>query len=777
MASTSAMLASTPGAPPDAGLVAGAPRPAQQQQLGSAAATAALHRPQPLAAAAGVIKKGPGGLPNPQAHPRLFLETLLHKMSGLDRDKFFQHPVDESIAPGYYSIIKQGMSFATMKARLAADGYTNWRSFREDFELICSNARRYNAAKTKVHKAASNLLRAGGKMLKQYELDVRKALNQLHPEGAAHPDTSSIAAAPLLPGLGKGGQAAEELAAPEPSVSTGDGTTELTSDQFTDPPNSHRHGGGGAGDATSPPQSPHGESHAIIKLEPGTATEPGVCGAAALVALPHLGPSTAAPYGSLAVEPSTLAAPGWLALPPYPFQPAVPREQLCPYISDADEDYPAAPGTSASRPGHDGLQRQQSGPQQPPPAPPSLDIVLRQMRVPVVRQQWREEAEQEQRQNGAGGTSGVAGGAASGSGAYRDQQDPDQQDREAGQAVPGRAGRSSRGGHTEEWKRERRAVEWRCHWLELRMLDLRAQQRRLQGELAACQQQQQQQQQRRRGSNSSEAGDGAWQAGYGSTDAGANAAGPSRHQQQLQQALVANWSYYAHSLAEATPFFSLSSKAAGSAHPHPTHACTTSLPAADHGKASQRPSGQQHAQATPLLSPSGQLLAGPGSATQPDAMEALPFPLPPTQADPAPLPQPPSEPACTTSAPTPNAAPSLQAWSPMHPDAPDAAATVYHVPHAQQHTGGSQHDHDHGPGPAGMPAGPLLPLPYGCGADGGPSGRLVGEVDDADLVAAPAVVTASLDLLDRQLSQLRARLLDTFKLDSYRCLNGRWVPG
>ena len=115
------------------------------------------------------------------AVPREVLASVLQKLILVDKEGYFQMPVDEKLhhAPNYYIIIKNPMCFHDMKNRLASGAYTTLRDMREDFELICSNARTFNKNTTKVYKAAMNLYQKGSKILKSSEHDLRKGPGSL----------------------------------------------------------------------------------------------------------------------------------------------------------------------------------------------------------------------------------------------------------------------------------------------------------------------------------------------------------------------------------------------------------------------------------------------------------------------------------------------------------------------------------------------------------------------------------------------------------------------
>ncbi|KAG1658947.1 hypothetical protein FOA52_010044 [Chlamydomonas sp. UWO 241] len=134
----------------------------------------------------GATKSAPApALPSSGTHPQEYLAAILHKIATVDKEGFFQIPVDEKLhhAPNYYTIIKHPICFLDMRKRLAAGGYTSFRQLREDFELICSNAKQFNKSTTKVYKAAGLLLQRCTKVLKLHELDIRKAFSIVAPGG------------------------------------------------------------------------------------------------------------------------------------------------------------------------------------------------------------------------------------------------------------------------------------------------------------------------------------------------------------------------------------------------------------------------------------------------------------------------------------------------------------------------------------------------------------------------------------------------------------------
>lgn len=91
-----------------------------------------------------------------------------------------------------------------MRTKVQNKQYVNWTELVRDFDLICSNAMRYNQKRSRVHKQALVMLRAGKKQLAEMELEGRRAIAVLHPSsiGAAghgalaHQDSLAMGALP-----------------------------------------------------------------------------------------------------------------------------------------------------------------------------------------------------------------------------------------------------------------------------------------------------------------------------------------------------------------------------------------------------------------------------------------------------------------------------------------------------------------------------------------------------------------------------------------------------
>ncbi|KAF7728821.1 hypothetical protein EC973_005447 [Apophysomyces ossiformis] len=98
----------------------------------------------------------------PQAQPakkdmqsvgRKLLDTLIKK----DAYGFFLEPVDTQLVTDYLSVIRQPMDLSTMRRKLNMGQYQHMDDFREDFMLIVSNAKTYNAANTIYWRSADRL--------------------------------------------------------------------------------------------------------------------------------------------------------------------------------------------------------------------------------------------------------------------------------------------------------------------------------------------------------------------------------------------------------------------------------------------------------------------------------------------------------------------------------------------------------------------------------------------------------------------------------------------
>ncbi|CAM6016746.1 unnamed protein product [Sphagnum balticum] len=101
-----------------------------------------------------------------QATPsKKVLEAVLEKLKKKDTYGVFSEPVDSSLVPDYYDVIKEPMDFGTMRRKIIKGAYVTLSLFEKDILLICSNAMRYNAPDTVYYKQARSIQNAARKAL------------------------------------------------------------------------------------------------------------------------------------------------------------------------------------------------------------------------------------------------------------------------------------------------------------------------------------------------------------------------------------------------------------------------------------------------------------------------------------------------------------------------------------------------------------------------------------------------------------------------------------
>ncbi|KAI8581278.1 hypothetical protein K450DRAFT_158038, partial [Umbelopsis ramanniana AG] len=69
----------------------------------------------------------------------------------------FLEPVDTNIVTDYLNVIKNPMDFMTMRQKLESNQYPDMDAFKQDFQLICTNAKIYNAPDTPYWRNADKL--------------------------------------------------------------------------------------------------------------------------------------------------------------------------------------------------------------------------------------------------------------------------------------------------------------------------------------------------------------------------------------------------------------------------------------------------------------------------------------------------------------------------------------------------------------------------------------------------------------------------------------------
>ncbi|KAF8948426.1 Bromodomain and PHD finger-containing protein 1 [Haplosporangium gracile] len=89
------------------------------------------------------------------------LSVVCHKLldNFIKRDSYvlFSQPVDPTVVLDYATIIKNPMDFATMRSKVERNFYPTIDEFLSDFQLVCDNARLYNAKETLYWRQADKL--------------------------------------------------------------------------------------------------------------------------------------------------------------------------------------------------------------------------------------------------------------------------------------------------------------------------------------------------------------------------------------------------------------------------------------------------------------------------------------------------------------------------------------------------------------------------------------------------------------------------------------------
>ena len=354
--------------------------------------------------------------------PQEVFAAVLQKLILVDKEGYFQMPVDEQLhhAPNYYIIIKHPMCFHEMKNRLASGAYTSLRQMREDFELICSNARTFNKNTTKVYKAALNLHQKGSKILKQHELEARKAFTTQ----AAPASTGGDAAA-----FGRGGQDFPSNGAFFPAAENGAAMVGSTPGSVA-----------GAGDGPFGSNSWFPEDYQQQSL-----------------LAPPFFPQQQLPPPQ---QQQQLASwPSW----PLPAMQLQSLQPLCTYVSSDEEE-----GAGDGEAGREGALPAAGGGRRRGGGDEPLDRVLQRMRTAVEFKPWPAAAT-----HGTAEVAGPSGGAAllppltSADAVMTDVSAAAAALPATAGVLPGRGASSGGGsgeasGRTAEWRAERAPVEWQC---------------------------------------------------------------------------------------------------------------------------------------------------------------------------------------------------------------------------------------------------------------------------------------------------------------------------
>uniref|UniRef100_A0A3Q4I1E4 Bromodomain containing 1a n=1 Tax=Neolamprologus brichardi TaxID=32507 RepID=A0A3Q4I1E4_NEOBR len=104
----------------------------------------------------------------------ILLRALLDQLQAKDQARIFTQPVDVTEVPDYLDHIKHPMDFSTMRKRIDAQGYNNFDTFEDDFNLIIENCMKYNSKDTYFYRAAVRLRDQGGALLRKARRDAEK---------------------------------------------------------------------------------------------------------------------------------------------------------------------------------------------------------------------------------------------------------------------------------------------------------------------------------------------------------------------------------------------------------------------------------------------------------------------------------------------------------------------------------------------------------------------------------------------------------------------------
>ena len=78
----------------------------------------------------------------------------------MDKNKVFAFPVDRSVVPDYYDIIKSPMDFSTISRKIDEHDYETFQQFQDDVGLIFYNCIIYNKPETSYARLALRMRKA-----------------------------------------------------------------------------------------------------------------------------------------------------------------------------------------------------------------------------------------------------------------------------------------------------------------------------------------------------------------------------------------------------------------------------------------------------------------------------------------------------------------------------------------------------------------------------------------------------------------------------------------
>ncbi|GAN06834.1 conserved hypothetical protein [Mucor ambiguus] len=115
------------------------------------------------------------------------VHPILRQLMAMDKKEFFKYPVPLDLAPDYYQVIEEPMSFSEIQEKLALHQYSTVDEFEYDLNLIWKNCLFYNKKETLYYKLAQKLQKQAEALLVEAHQDF-KALQIRNESGALDVD-------------------------------------------------------------------------------------------------------------------------------------------------------------------------------------------------------------------------------------------------------------------------------------------------------------------------------------------------------------------------------------------------------------------------------------------------------------------------------------------------------------------------------------------------------------------------------------------------------------
>ncbi|KAK0450017.1 PHD-zinc-finger like domain-containing protein [Armillaria borealis] len=88
------------------------------------------------------------------------LRSAFERITGVDKNGYFQNPVSKLKVPDYFDIIKRPMCWNIIEGKLDRHEYWDFQAFKDDIHLVCNNAIAYNKAGSSYSNTAKRILNA-----------------------------------------------------------------------------------------------------------------------------------------------------------------------------------------------------------------------------------------------------------------------------------------------------------------------------------------------------------------------------------------------------------------------------------------------------------------------------------------------------------------------------------------------------------------------------------------------------------------------------------------